>query len=639
MLRVYKAENTKPLLGSEESVMAGDYVEVSQNESEHCGQLYTWGRGKEGQLGQNEYRYPLGCCALPKPVRGFHNVVQVACGGGVQGCTAVVTATGKVFTFGSNFKGRLGHDADVGECLNVPRQVAGVSESKTVAIACGLGHMLCLTDKGKVYSWGTNTDGCLGRVGISKKNCQKTSARHFDRKKNRGTEAQPPSYVSDLKFGMSSKYSRPPSTDLFCKFGYDSKSTSATSLAIYTGDGDLSTSGNHLVNVSSIDACGNVSAAVLSDGRLCLWGKNKSGELGNGDYHSRSVPHLVKDLMNVRQVSVGSRFCGAVTNEGEIYMWGYGGSGNLGLGNRKSYSTPQRVLGRISDEHMRSVACSKNQDCGVTMGYHGTKLQPGGHEGPHTVALSIYGEVYTWGTAFCGALGNIGKKTKGIGKSWDELLPYKFGSKVHNDSKERKNAPLSPYAVWPAPYSKKVGPVASVSASNSRTTLVSRAGRAFVFGNGGDDGRAGVERFLTKAGGHSRRQIDRDSCILTQPHQIGQFRDKYWKGGPAFRHISVLAISMGTTHSAAICTPDRTAFTDMPHSLGLDASDPGSLVDHDYVIEEKIPWKNISHRSPKNIPNANRDKVFQKHDDWWKMELKMSSKQVETEENFGMAEE
>ena len=34
--------------------------------------------------------------------------MQVACGGGVQGCTAVVTATGKVFTFGRNFKGRLG---------------------------------------------------------------------------------------------------------------------------------------------------------------------------------------------------------------------------------------------------------------------------------------------------------------------------------------------------------------------------------------------------------------------------------------------------------------------------------------------------------------------------------------------------
>ena len=626
MLRVKKTESLKPLLGSEESVMAGDHVEVLQNES--CGQLYTWGRGKEGQLGQNDYRYPLGCCALPKPVKGFHNVVQVACGGGVQGCTAVVTAYGKVFTFGSNFKGRLGYDTEGGEYSNVPRQVTEISESRALAVACGLGHMLCLTNKGKVYSWGTNTDGCLGRTGISKKQSQKISAQHLEKKRSRRMEAQLPSYVFDLEFGMSSKYSRPPSSSLFGKFGYDSKNTSGTSLAIYTAGGEPSTSEQQLVNVNSIDACGNVSAAVLNDGRLCLWGQNRSGELGNGDHHNRSAPNLVKNLMNVRQVSVGSRFCGAVTTEGEIYMWGYGGSGNLGLGNRKSYATPQRVMGNISDEHMQSVACSKNQDCGVTMGYHGTKPQPGGHEGPHTVALSIYGEVYTWGTAFCGALGNIGKKTKAMGKSWDELLPYKFGSKLHNDSNQRKNAPLSPYAVWPAPYSK-VGPVASISASNSRTTLVSRAGKAFVFGNGGNDGRAGVERFLTKAGGHNRRQIDRDSCILTQPHQIGQFRDKYWKGGPAFRHVSVLAISMGATHSAAICTPDYTSLNGMPHDLGLDESDPGSLVDHDYVVEEKIPWKAISHRSPNNIPNADRDKVTQKQDDWWKLELKFSAMEAE----------
>ena len=62
-------------------------------------------------------------------------------------------------------------------------RLTGISESKAVAIACGLGHMLCLTDKGKVYSWGTNTDGCLGRAGISKKQSQKISARHFDKKR------------------------------------------------------------------------------------------------------------------------------------------------------------------------------------------------------------------------------------------------------------------------------------------------------------------------------------------------------------------------------------------------------------------------------------------------------------------------
>ena len=45
-----------------------------------------------------------------------------------------------------------------------------------------------------------------------------------------------------------------------------------------------------------------------------------------------------------------------------------------------------------------------------------------------------------------------------------------------------------------------------------------------------------------------------------------------------------------------------------------------------YIIEEKLPWKEIAHRSPKNLPNAKRDDVFKKDDDWWKIELKGSGK-------------
>ena len=107
MLKLYvnqELNHIKPLLGSEDSLMVGDRVALPQNISKKSGQLYTWGRGSEGQLGQNAYRYPPNCCALPRPVKGLHNIIQVSCGGGVQGCTAAITITGKVFTFGNNFK-------------------------------------------------------------------------------------------------------------------------------------------------------------------------------------------------------------------------------------------------------------------------------------------------------------------------------------------------------------------------------------------------------------------------------------------------------------------------------------------------------------------------------------------------------
>jgi alpha-tubulin suppressor-like RCC1 family protein len=659
MLKVYCKDNVnldlsvKPRLGSSESLMVGDRVTIPINTLKIPGQLYTWGRATEGQLGQNIYRFPPNCCALPRPVKGLHNVVHISCGGGVQGCTAAVTITGKVFTFGNNFKGRLGYKCNTNNDNNntsVPRQVETIADSHVLSVACGLGHMICLTSDGKVYSWGTNSDGCLGndksqkqnnvnnnRTTTNSNNCvmikMKTSDTQKQRKKtSRKIAPSLPKYVLDLEFGMSSLRSLQPSSNTFDKYKYNRncKKKNASALILYNSNSsktNVETNQVYLNNVLAIDACGNVSASILKDGRLCLWGRNKSGELGNGDYSNRALPTLVKQLDDVRQISVGSRYCAAVTNAGEIYTWGYGGSGNLGIGNRKSYNVPQRVMGLISNVHMQFVACSKNQDCGVTMGYHGTKPSPGGHQGPHTVALTIYGEVYTWGTAYSGALGNVGKKTKCLGQNWDELLPYKFGSAVRNNSKHRKDAPLSPYAVWPAPYDK-IGPIASVNASNSRTAIISHSGRAYVFGDAGDDGRAGVERFLTKAGSQNRRQVDRDSCILTQPHQIGQFRDKYWKGGPGFRNVSVLSIALGKTHSAAICVPDDTK-TKMPAMLPrfddeiAVEENTQVLVENDYIIKEILPWKHIAHRSPKNLPNAKRDDVFRKDDDWWKLELKL----------------
>ena len=165
MLKLYvnqELNHIKPLLGSEDSLMVGDRIALPQNISKKSGQLYTWGRGSEGQLGQNAYRYPPNCCALPRPVKGLHNIIQVSCGGGVQGCTAAITITGKVFTFGNNFKGRLGYTCKKDENTSLPRQVESISDSHATYVACGQGHMICLTSKGKLYSWGTDTDGCLG---------------------------------------------------------------------------------------------------------------------------------------------------------------------------------------------------------------------------------------------------------------------------------------------------------------------------------------------------------------------------------------------------------------------------------------------------------------------------------------------
>ena len=90
------------------------------------GRLYTCGRGSDGQLGQADAVHPAQNCALPHPVRlpgGPEHalVVDVAVGGGQQGCTACVTASGRLYTWGNSYKLRTGH----GTADNIPMTPVG----------------------------------------------------------------------------------------------------------------------------------------------------------------------------------------------------------------------------------------------------------------------------------------------------------------------------------------------------------------------------------------------------------------------------------------------------------------------------------------------------------------------------------
>lgn len=131
-----------------------------------AGQLFTWGRGTDGQLGQDRVTFPAGNCALPYPVRGFSSVVHVACGGGQQGSTAIVTASGALFTFGNNYKARLGHGE--GPCVRSPQRVEALAGEFVLAAACGSDHSAALVRGGQVFSWGESRHGALGRAAATK---------------------------------------------------------------------------------------------------------------------------------------------------------------------------------------------------------------------------------------------------------------------------------------------------------------------------------------------------------------------------------------------------------------------------------------------------------------------------------------
>eukprot|EP00041_Stephanoeca_diplocostata_P021705 m.510280 g.510280 ORF g.510280 m.510280 type:complete len:213 (+) comp21889_c0_seq47:1307-1945(+) len=143
-----------------------------------------------------------------------------------------------------------------------------------------------------------------------------------------------------------------------------------------------------------IDADERSSAAVTKNGNLYTWGNNNYGQLGLGHREPCPQPTLVDSLVGqVGTVSMGSMYCGAVLRNGRLAMWGHGGHGNLGLGDRKDRTRPCTVGGLLSDAVVVQVACTRGQNgC-----KGGRRPKTGGAEGPHTIALTAHGRLYTFG--------------------------------------------------------------------------------------------------------------------------------------------------------------------------------------------------------------------------------------------------
>ena len=93
-----------------------------------------------------------------KQQQQVHDAVHVCTG---VNTIAVMTRQGEVLTAGCNIEGQLGQGSRERE-TSIPELVNFRSKVHVVTIACGSEHMVCLTSKDEVYSFGQNKHGQLG---------------------------------------------------------------------------------------------------------------------------------------------------------------------------------------------------------------------------------------------------------------------------------------------------------------------------------------------------------------------------------------------------------------------------------------------------------------------------------------------
>jgi hypothetical protein len=127
--------------------------------------LLAFGSNKHGELGTGDVADgDLGFCATPQTVKiKGYDWKAVACG---MFHSAVLTATGELFTWGSNEEGQLGHKLKRGRTtgLAIPTLLkcpAGKRE-RVLAVACGNRHTVMLDSKGGAWTFGEAEDGKLG---------------------------------------------------------------------------------------------------------------------------------------------------------------------------------------------------------------------------------------------------------------------------------------------------------------------------------------------------------------------------------------------------------------------------------------------------------------------------------------------
>ncbi|GAQ79376.1 E3 ubiquitin-protein ligase HERC2 [Klebsormidium nitens] len=131
------------------------------------GRAWSWGFGMFGALGHGDYTNAYEPTLIRGPWENKGDRVVTISGGGAH--SAAVTAAGAVYTWGRDEgEGRLGlGGAGAAGGSPTPLQVHGI-EGHVVAAACGGFHTLCLTDDGRVWSFGANANGELGRESSSK---------------------------------------------------------------------------------------------------------------------------------------------------------------------------------------------------------------------------------------------------------------------------------------------------------------------------------------------------------------------------------------------------------------------------------------------------------------------------------------
>lgn len=301
--------------------------------------LLTCGYNAQGQLGTGDTKSR----SLLTLINNLPSLSKVACGGRH---TLVLSKDGLVFSFGCNSSGQLGLGHLVSKEKIVmseqPQLVRRLAEDghRMIDIAAGDDFSVCLSDTGKVFTWGASHYGALGhsqpenKLSFIKFITPSSRNEHYDenpriirklsdRKIETITSGRRHVLASEKEGRTMYAWGNGRHFILGTENEEDVYEPVRTFLSLSSG-----------VGVEKV-SCGNSHALILDKiGNVYSVGENDHGCLGLGErkafFSFTSSPVLINDASPALDIAAGWNFSAVILKNGSVKTWGCADAGALG---------------------------------------------------------------------------------------------------------------------------------------------------------------------------------------------------------------------------------------------------------------------------------------------------------------------
>lgn len=315
-------------------VTATDWIAVSAGDTHACGlrgsggqgRLWCWGAGDDGRLGNGGTAYQM----VPVPIGPDTDWIAISAGGrhtcGLRGTPGMPAA---LECWGLNTEGMVGNgttDTPILPRTEIPHE-GGWRE-----IALGTYHSCAIDSAGKAWCWGAGSQGALGRSDLD----QHTSPVEIAE-----TETPNDGWSGLVTGGYHACALKGTTAYCWGNGGHGQLGLGgALELGLKSPATAILASGSGFVRLAAGE---RTSCGIDDDGALFCWGRNETGEVGDGTNSGRSAPVAVMAGRRFLRVAVGTGHGCAIDDQRELWCWGDNDYGELGRGTVGRAETPIEV--------------------------------------------------------------------------------------------------------------------------------------------------------------------------------------------------------------------------------------------------------------------------------------------------------